>query len=126
MTTLISKLGHLKGMSNEVYVTGAWIPKGKIQGCKAARTATHNPSLGGAITWDTIVWDTDGCIAVPSTNIVIVTPGWYSIVGYVNEYSLLAHYGYLQIVVNGAEVHAARINYSAASGGFTAMTVGVA
>jgi hypothetical protein len=44
----------------------------------------------------------------------------------VNTSTLTAHYGFLQVVVNGAELHAARINYSAASGGFHAITVAVA
>lgn len=109
---------------------GPWIPKGKIQACKVSRVASHNPALGGAITWDTVVWDTDGCITVPSTNVVIQYPGWYSIVGYVNTSTTSnpgsAHYGYLQIHRNGTELHAARINFSAASGGFHAMTIAVA
>jgi hypothetical protein len=126
MTTLIGSSGGIKGLGSQTHVRSAWIPKGEIHGVKAARAAAHDPASGGAITWDTVIWDTGAFITVPSTNIVVTSPGWYSIVGYVNSSILTAHYGFLQIMVNGAELHAARINYPYASGGFTAMNIGVA
>ena len=117
MTTIIGSYGETRPYGNQTLVYNQYKPNNKIISVKAVRTTNANAASGVTISWESALWDTAGFVAsFPTTNIVIPMPGWYSGIAYICAASYTAHYGLIEININGSIISADRVSFDTANG----------
>jgi hypothetical protein len=117
MSTVITQQGETRPYGSQTLVFNQYKPSNRIISVKAVRSTNCAPANGVTISWESVVWDTAGFTAsLPSTNIVIPMPGWYSGIAYICAASYTAHFGRIAIKINGTEVSADREAFGTATG----------